>query len=218
MSAPARSSRRTGRPRRAARATLGALGLAAAGVVLAAGPAAAHVVVETVEPRGDGTTTLTLTFDHGCDGEPTDALSVTMPDGVEALAAGQPEGWTSRVSDDAVSWEGDPVPDGERAAFTVDVRVTGEVGQSFVLPAQQSCPSGASHAWTDTDPSGAHPAPTFVATAATLAEPTAPGGPGAAPGPAPTPLGPLVGVVVGVSVAAGAGGAWAVRARGRGTG
>jgi periplasmic copper chaperone A len=215
MSAPTRSSRRTGRAPHGARATLGALGVAAAGVVLAAGPAAAHVIVETVEPRGDGTATLTLTFDHGCDGEPTDALAVTMPDGVEALAAGQPPGWTSEVSDGAVRWEGDPVPDGERAAFTVDVRVRGEVGQSFALPAEQSCPSGASFAWTDTDPTGAHPAPTFVATAATLAVPTVRRGPAE---PAPMSLGPLVGVVVGVSVVTGAGGAWAARARVRGTG
>ncbi|OLT52615.1 DUF1775 domain-containing protein [Cellulosimicrobium sp. CUA-896] len=131
------------------------------------------------------------------------------------LAAGQPDGWTSEVSDDAVRWEGEPVPDGERAAFTVDVRVTGEVGQSFVLPAEQSCPSGAAHAWTDTDPSGAHPAPSFVATAATLAAPTAPTAPTGAPtvpAGSPTPLAPLVAVVLGVSALAGAGGAWA-RAR-----
>ena len=129
--------------------------------VLAVGPAAAHVLIETVEPHGDGTSTLTFTFDHGCDGEPTDALRVTLPEGVEALAAGQPDGWTSDVTDDAVAWSGEPVPDGERAAFTLDVRVTGEVGQAFVFPAVQECPSGASYAWTDTDPSGARPAPTI---------------------------------------------------------
>lgn len=206
---------RRGRATRAGGTALAVLTLATVAVAAAAGPAAAHVVVETVEPRGDGTATLTLTFDHGCDGEATYALAVAMPDGVEVLAAGQPEGWTSEVAGDAVRWEGDPVPDGERAAFTVDVRVTGEVGQSFVLPAEQSCPSGASYAWTDTDPSGAHPAPSFVATAATLAPPTVPA---PSSGADPTPLGPLLAVVVGTSVVAGAGGAWAARARSRRTG
>lgn len=207
--------RRTGAVRRAVRPAFAGLALAAAGVVLVSGPASAHVIVETVEPHGDGTATLTLAFDHGCDGEPTDALAVTMPDGVEPLAAGQPDGWTAEISDDAVRWEGRPVPDGERAAFTVDVRVIGTVGQSFVLPAEQSCPSGASLAWTDTDPSGAHPAPSFVATAATL---TAPSDAAASVPPAggeSVPLGPLVAVVAGASVAAGAGGAWAARARSR---
>ncbi len=116
--------RRPPGPRRGARALLA---LAAAGTLalLTAAPVAAHVLIETVEPRGDGSARLTFTFDHGCDGEPTDGLRVTLPAGVEALGAGQPSGWTSEVTDDAVAWAGEPVPDGERAAFTLDVRVTG---------------------------------------------------------------------------------------------
>ncbi|MFD4991025.1 DUF1775 domain-containing protein [Cellulosimicrobium cellulans] len=183
----------------------------AALAVLAAGPAAAHVLIETVEPHGDGTSTLTFTFDHGCDGEPTDALRVTLPEGVEALAAGQPDGWTSDVTDDAVAWSGEPVPDGERAAFTLDVRVTGDVGQAFVFPAVQECPSGASYAWTDTDPSGARPAPTFVATAASLA--SAP----VAAGASPTPTAPLVAAVVVGAVVVGVAGGRASRRRVRAT-
>ncbi|ARU51653.1 uncharacterized protein YcnI [Cellulosimicrobium cellulans] len=175
--------------RRGSRVVLAAVG-AGTLAVLTAGPAGAHVLIETVEPHGDGTSTLTFTFDHGCDGEPTDALRVTLPEGVEALAAGQPDGWSSDVGADAVAWSGAPVPDGERAAFTLDVRVTGDVGQAFVFPAVQECPSGASYAWTDTDPSGARPAPTFVATAASLAP--AP----VAAGAAPTPTAPLVAAVV----------------------
>ncbi|WP_454042023.1 DUF1775 domain-containing protein [Cellulosimicrobium sp. Marseille-Q8652] len=200
--------------RRPLRRATAALVLAAAGVVAASSPAAAHVLLETVEPLGDGTARITFTFDHGCDGEPTDALRVTMPEGVELLAADQPDGWTSEVGVDGVAWSGEeaPVPDGERAAFTVDVRVTGEIGQSFAFPAVQECPSGASHDWSDTDPSGAHPAPTFVATAATLSAPTASRLPASEP---PTPLAPLVAGVVGASALAGAGGAWAVRARRR---
>lgn len=182
-------------------------------VVLPALPAAAHVLIETVQPHGDGTSTLTFTFDHGCDGEPTDALRVTLPDGVEALAAGQPDGWVSDVEDGTVSWAGEPVPDGERAAFTLDVRVTGEIGQAFVFPTVQECPSGASYAWTDTDPSGAHPAPTFVATAASLA-PAAIPAPGGA---SPTPTGPLVAAVVLGSVVVGVAGGWSARRHARRT-
>uniref|UniRef100_UPI0005BBAF6F DUF1775 domain-containing protein n=1 Tax=Cellulosimicrobium cellulans TaxID=1710 RepID=UPI0005BBAF6F len=181
--------RRPPGPHRGARALL-ALAAAGALALLTAAPATAHVLIETVEPRGDGTSRLTFTFDHGCDGEPTDALRVTLPAGVEALEAGQPAGWTAEVTEDAVAWAGEPVPDGERAAFTLDVRVTGEPGQAFVFPTVQECPSGASYAWTDTDPAGARPAPTFVATAASLAP--AP----VAAGAAPTPTGPLVGAVV----------------------
>ncbi|QJW34951.1 DUF1775 domain-containing protein [Cellulosimicrobium protaetiae] len=206
MTGPRRS-----RPgRRGTRVVLAAVA-AGALAALTAGPAAAHVLIETVEPHGDGTSTLTFTFDHGCDGEPTDALRVTLPEGVEALAAGQPDGWESEVGTDSVEWSGEPVPDGERAAFTLDVRVTGEVGQAFVFPAVQECPSGASYAWTDTDPSGARPAPTFVATSASLAP--AP----VAAAASPTPTAPLVAAVVVGAVVVGVAGGWAARRRARTT-
>ncbi|GAB3164269.1 hypothetical protein GCM10027059_20070 [Myceligenerans halotolerans] len=189
------------------------LGVIAVGVLclLPAAPAAAHVLIETVEPNDDGTTTLTFTFDHGCEGEPTDTLHVTMPDGVEALTAGQPDGWGADVGPGYVHWEGEPVPDSERAEFTLDVRVTGAVGQSFSFPTEQGCSSGAAYSWSDTDPSGAHPAPTFVATAATLAEV-----PSRAAGPAEVSqvgTGPLVAGVLVAAVIAGAGGGWAARRR-----
>ncbi|MBE1875660.1 DUF1775 domain-containing protein [Myceligenerans pegani] len=209
--APASRRTRSGPPRVGAR---GLLSVLAAGVLclLPAAPAAAHVLIETVEPNGDGTTTLTFTFDHGCEGEPTHMLHVTMPDGVEALAADQPGGWTADVGPGYVHWQGDPVPDGDRAEFTLDVRVTGTVGQSFSFPTEQGCPSGAAYEWTDTDPTAAHPAPTFVATAATLADTPAP----AATDPAGTSqVGtlPLIAGIVATAVAAGAGGGWAARRR-----
>ena len=201
------TGRQRTRPGRRGSRVLTAVAAAGALAVLTAGPAAAHVLIETVEPHGDGTSTLTFTFDHGCDGEPTDALRVTLPEGVEALAAGQPDGWTSDVTDDAVAWSGEPVPDGERAAFTLDVRVTGVVGQAFVFPAEQECPSGASYAWTDTDPSGARPAPTFVATTASLAP--AP----VVAGASPTPTAPLVAAVVVGAAVVGVAGGWSARRR-----
>lgn len=183
--------------------------LAGAFVALAAAPAAAHVLIESVQPNGDGSTTLTFMFDHGCAGEPTDDLHVTLPEGVVALAADQPEGWTAEVGPDAVQWSGTPVPHDVRATFVLDVRVTGEVGQSFVFPTEQGCTGGASYSWTGTDPSSAHPAPSFVATAASLSD-RAISGPGAQ---SLTGTAPLVAGVLLAAAGAGTLGAWEVRRR-----
>jgi uncharacterized protein YcnI len=183
-----------------------------------AAPAAAHVLIETVEPNGDGTATLTFTFDHGCEGEPTDTLKVTMPDGVEALAAGQPEGWTAELEPGSVRWAGKAVPDGDRAEFTLDVRVTGTVGQSFAFPSEQECAGDGSYRWTDIDPSGDYPAPTFVATAASLAEvPTAPSVPSTPAGGPPVPISWLVAGVAALSGIAGVAGGRAARRHHRAT-
>lgn len=177
-----------------------------------AAPAAAHVLIETVEPNGDGTATLTFTFDHGCEGEPTDTMVVTMPDGVEALAADQPDGWTAETEPGSVRWEGEPVPDGDRAEFTLDVRVTGTVGQSFSFPTEQECAGEGAYQWTDTDPSGDYPAPTFVATAASLAEtPVTPAAPATSQGSPPLPTGWLVAGVALLSVVVGGIGSRATR-------
>ncbi|WP_265521536.1 DUF1775 domain-containing protein [Oerskovia flava] len=168
----------TTHPRPLARLT--AVGALAGLLLLVGAPTAqAHVIIESVAPQPDGTVTLTFTFDHGCDGEATDRVDVALPTGVVAVGASQPDGWTSTLGEGAVSWTGDPVPDGDRAELTLDVRVTGEIGQAFVFPTTQHCPSGAQYAWADTDPAGAHPAPSFVATAAVLspaAPPSADGG------------------------------------------
>lgn len=177
-------------------------------LLVPAAPAAAHVIIESVEPRGDGTSRLTFTFDHGCEGgAPTDELRVSVPDGVDVLVAESPEGWSNESTADTVHWRGEPVPDGVRAEFILDVQVTGDVGQTFVFPTEQLCPSGGSYAWTDSEPSGARPAPRFVATTASLASESAPASPAASP----IRTAPLSAGVVLASVAVGALGAWAVR-------
>ncbi|WP_407319713.1 DUF1775 domain-containing protein [Isoptericola halotolerans] len=172
-------------------------------VLLPATSAAAHVSVDRVEPRDDGTSAVTFVFDHGCDGAPTDAVQVTMPEGVEALAAVAPDGWTVDVTPDQVRWAGEPVADGEVTELTVDVRMVGTAGQSFVFPAVQECTSGDSYDWADTDGSGAHPAPMLVATSSMLSAPPAPAAPPS------VPMGPLVAALAVASVGAGVGGGWA---------
>ncbi|GAA1855735.1 DUF1775 domain-containing protein [Myceligenerans crystallogenes] len=197
-------------------------------LLMPAAPASAHVSIGEVAPNGDGTTTLTFVFDHGCEGSPTYALHMDVPEGVEALSAGTlPEGWNADVQPQHVAWTGQPVQDGDTATMTLDVRVTGRPGQSFAFPTQQVCIEG--HAeWTDPDPSGEMPAPAFVATGASIGESAAPPAgtpsapaPGASPAPAAAPAdatiptGPLIAGVAGIAAAAGIAGAWVTARRRR---
>lgn len=188
------------RPVRAPRRLPARVGLAALataiGVLTAAAPATAHVLIESVDPHPDGTSTVTFTFEHGCDGEPTRALTVTVPDGVDPLTTAQPEGWSAAIHSRQVHWHGDPVPDGQHATFTLDIRVTGTVGQTYAFPTEQECTTGTNY-WTETEPSSPYPAPTFVATAATLTP--AP----AAPGATPLPTAPLLAGILAASAGIG---------------
>lgn len=158
----------TGSPSRRWRRLAAASALAAVGALAVAGSASAHVLIETTTPNGDGTTTITFTFDHGCDGDPTSRLEVKLPPGVTASRTIDPAGWSSVLADESVTWEGQPIADGDQRKFGLVTTITGNIGQSFSFPTVQSCQGGGSFSWTDPSAGSSTPAPAFVATGATL--------------------------------------------------
>ncbi|ROO50748.1 uncharacterized protein YcnI [Micromonospora sp. Llam0] len=183
------------------------LGLAPAALVTlwSAAPAAAHTQLAGAAPNGAGATTLTFTFDHGCDNADTNELVVEMPAGaIAGSTTGQPPGWAAEVTPSRVSWTGPAISAEQIAAgvaeFSVLVRLTGTVGQTFWFPAVQRCVDGDSYEWSDTGPGAERPAPSLIATNAVLAPapPAAPadqpagGGGGASVAQALTAVGLLV--------------------------
>jgi uncharacterized protein YcnI len=157
--------------RRVAGACL-ALIAAAVTIPLTGTPAAAHVLLAKAQPTGDGTTTLTFTFDHGCEKSPTTELTVALPSGVTTVAGKattQPDRWKARTTAKRVSWTGPGITPGKQATFSVVTRIIGNVGQTFHFPTLQRCDNGSSYQWDDHGPSDEHPAPTMIATRAVLA-------------------------------------------------
>ncbi|GAA0393774.1 hypothetical protein Acor_74680 [Acrocarpospora corrugata] len=76
------------------------------------------MLLESAQHNGDGSVTLTFSFDLGCEGAPTEALVVRMPAGSSVLSAGQPGGWRSVVKGNAVEWTGPGIADGTKASMT----------------------------------------------------------------------------------------------------
>lgn len=151
--------------------------LVAAGVAVLIGlapAAAAHVAVDSAAPNGDGTTTVSLVWDHGCGvDDATTGVTVSAGPGVEFTggASDQP-GWSATVDPATVAFAGPAIPTGQRAAVTVTARITAAPGATVTFPAVQQC-GDRQTAWTDPDPSAEHPAPTLIATAAIAAAPAA---------------------------------------------
>ncbi|MEV0622617.1 DUF1775 domain-containing protein [Nonomuraea sp. NPDC050404] len=141
---------------------------AAALVLLPAAPALAHVLLESAQPNGDGSVTLTFSFDHGCDGAPTEALVVRIPAGSSVLSAGQPDDWRSTVKGNTVEWTGPGITDGTKASFTVKARLSGKAGAPLLFPATQRCTGGKAYEWIGADDASKEPAPRLIATAAVL--------------------------------------------------
>lgn len=158
--------RRSNHRRRAV--TVVALVLAA---LLGSAPAAAaHVAVDAARPNGDGTTTITLAWDHSCTPEAaTTGVDVAAGAGVTFTgAATAVDGWTFSVEPNSVSFAGPGVLTGQKVSVEVVARIDGAPGATIIFPAIQHC-GAAQSAWTDPDPAAEHPSPNLIATAALLA-------------------------------------------------
>ena len=165
---------------------------AALGALAIAGPASAHVTIAPSETAAGAYTILTVSVPHGCDGSPTTRVAIKMPSEITAVTPTRNplydlEKVTERLDEPITSAHGEevtertsqivytaktPLPEGERDAFELSLRIPEEAaGSTLVFPTIQTCVDGEA-AWTEV-PSGsesahdlAQPAPSFVVAAA----------------------------------------------------
>jgi uncharacterized protein YcnI len=158
-SVPPRSARRDGsrsagtahrgssRPR-----TLALTGLLAGAVLAVAAPlaASAHVHVSPEESAAGTSTRLTFAFSHGCDGSPTTALVVQIPEGVDGVTPVVDGPWTvgRELGSDGIATSvtytaTTPIDDGLAAAVEMDVIFASSAeGTRVAFPVRQQCVQG----------------------------------------------------------------------------
>ena len=166
-------------------AALAALTLAA----LTPAPAAlAHATLDTAEASAGSTARISLRVPHGCDGQATHTVELTLPEGFYAAKPMPKAGWELTTETGAydtpynnhgtemteglrkVVWSGGDLEDGWYDEFTVRGTVGPDIAPGTVLyfPALQLCADGTTD-WTDTSGAAdsAHPSPSLTVTAAT---------------------------------------------------
>ena len=99
---------------------------------------------------------------HGCDGSPTTALDIVIPDGVSSVAAQAAPGWTLQKSPDGkqIGWKGGSLDAKTPGEFAVAMTLPAKPGP-LVFAATQTCAAGVEN-WSEVPPPGvksAHPAP-----------------------------------------------------------
>jgi uncharacterized protein YcnI len=138
-----------------------ALALVAAGALVAAPAAGAHVSISPSEAPAGSSGFFELTVSHGCDESPTTRLTVKMPDGITSATPEAVPGWDARVTTrtldepveaghgetvsevvDTISWEGGPLPSDQLARFGVSVRLPESAGTTLYFPTVQECETG----------------------------------------------------------------------------
>lgn len=136
--------------RRRARLTVGGVGLAAALVVAAPLAASAHVHVTPEEAAANSSTRLAFSFSHGCDGSPTTALTIDIPEGVDGITPVLDGAWTisREVGTDGIPTQVTftaltPVEDGVSASVALDAIFSSSVADSDIaFPVLQTCQTG----------------------------------------------------------------------------
>ncbi len=137
---------------------------ATAGLLTAvvASPASAHVTVEPTTTDAGAYTVLTLAASHGCEGSPTTSFTINLPDSITDAKPTIYPGWEvekiEEELDEPVTTEDgatitrhtgqivytaeNPLEDGYRMAFEVQVQNPDTVGETLSFPTLQTCEEG----------------------------------------------------------------------------
>jgi periplasmic copper chaperone A len=149
--------------------------LAGGALLLAATPAAAHVTLETEEAEPESTYKAVLRVGHGCEGHPTTAVRIRIPEGMIAVKPMPKPGWTIEIRKGAydrpydyfgetltegvteIAWSGGELPDEYYEEFVFRGRLTGfEPGTVLSFPIVQECTEGV-HRWIEIPAEGQDP-------------------------------------------------------------
>jgi periplasmic copper chaperone A len=164
--------------------------LAATPLLLAA-PASAHVLAVPSTTEAGASAVVQLSVGHGCEGSPTTAVEIRIPDSIYAVTPTRNPFWdvsvkTEPVDPPVTDAHGTtinqrvasvryraltPLPDGQRDTFDLSVHLPDAAGSTLVFPTVQTCEKGES-AWIQVPAEGQDaeelelPAPAFTITAA----------------------------------------------------
>ena len=126
------------------------MGVALVGTTLTIGlasPATAHVTatLNGATATSGGYGTLFLRVPHGCDGDATNSVTVTIQAGINAAGVKpqQKPGWTITRSGNTITWSGGHLPDDQFDDFGLNLRYPtlnpGEASRRVALPTVQVC-------------------------------------------------------------------------------
>lgn len=159
-----------------------------AGLLLAAGPASAHVGIGEGDYHAGSYVVVPFSVPHGCDGSPTTKLRIKLPESVPTATPTVNPGWTIEIVKEALDTPLDlgegrtltervteidytaiaPLPDGYRDVFELSLQLPADsAGSTLAFPTIQECAEGSTE-WTQIPDDGQdpeeleHPAPSIA--------------------------------------------------------
>jgi uncharacterized protein YcnI len=111
-----------------------------AAALLAAASAHAHVSLEQNAATAGSYQKLVFRVGHGCNGSPTTAVSIRLPEGFAAMHPMPKAGWNIERTTDNLTWRGGPLPDDFYEEFVMFGKLP--AAGSHVFKIVQSCQAG----------------------------------------------------------------------------
>lgn len=153
--------------------------------------ASAHVTVTPTSTEAGAYTVLTFAAAHGCDGSPTTSFTINLPETIADAKPNLYDGWTvekieEELAEPITTADGvtltkhigqivytatEPLDDGFRASFEIQVKNPDSPGETLAFPTLQSCEEGETD-WAEMPAEGqdphelAAPAPMYTLTEA----------------------------------------------------
>lgn len=107
----------------------------------------AHVTLEQSSAQAGAYQKLTFRVGHGCQGSPTRAITVMLPESVTGAKPMPKFGWTVTGAVREVKWSGGPLLDEHYDEFTMQVKLPADAGKVY-FKVVQDCVKG-STAWDE---------------------------------------------------------------------
>lgn len=130
--------------------------------VLCTAPAQAHIVLDKKEAPAGSYYKAVFRVPHGCEGSPTTAIRITLPDGILSAKPQPKPGWTLAIEKtalpepvkgphgtsitevvSAISWSGGSLDNAYFDEFAIQLRLPDEEGgTTLYFPVLQTCQTG----------------------------------------------------------------------------
>jgi uncharacterized protein YcnI len=118
--------------------------------------ARAHVVAQPNTAVAGASFTAGFLVAHGCDGSPTIALRIKVPEEVTAVRPLPKDGWTVTEVAGEIAWRGGSLPAKSHEVFGIALKLPATPGKTLYFQAIQECEQGTNR-WIEIPAAGQTP-------------------------------------------------------------
>lgn len=128
-------------------------------------PVVAHVHLAPESAARGAVIDLALVVGHGCAGQATTALRLSVPPALADVSVPDKPGWSVTTKAGEVIWQGGPLADHDKTSFVLRATIAADAPDRLTIPVIQTCGTAETR-WIETGSGADSPAPVLQITPA----------------------------------------------------